>query len=268
MVCAPSASGLNRFQISVATGVLCAAGPFCSSASAALGSVQTTTGKDASRAPMLASSSCAALRANSSARVLGAEGTRCNTDPPGIAVRKRDDCSPSFVPDSAFCRLVRPKPCRSLGETGQMSLSHPASKIRGGGDYGDHSGLPPTWIRPLMSTAMVGRGRGVVPRSLVEGRPHPAGREPRGLGPSSQSLFQAASGGRVRQGPEGVTFRQRGRQAQELRCQDCPARTGGGQTHLHHQGLPRRRCSAACHHPGRGSQFPVDELQARLGGRR
>ena len=58
--------------MSATTGVLWAAGPLCSSAtaSAALESVPTTTGRGASLSSMLASCSSATLKANSSARVL------------------------------------------------------------------------------------------------------------------------------------------------------------------------------------------------------
>ena len=56
--------------MSAATGILWAAGLLCSSASAALESVHTTTGLKASRSSMFNSSSSAALRAKGSARVL------------------------------------------------------------------------------------------------------------------------------------------------------------------------------------------------------
>ena len=89
-----------------------------------------------------------ALLAPPSRRMLrasaGAEGTRCNTDLPGVAVREHDDCSSPSVPDSALCRAVCPYPCRSLGEIGQMFLSRPASEIRGRRPFGPTSSVKAT----------------------------------------------------------------------------------------------------------------------------
>ena len=56
--------------MAAATGALWAAGPLRSRASAAIESVQTTTGRESARVSALDSFSSAALRAKSSARVL------------------------------------------------------------------------------------------------------------------------------------------------------------------------------------------------------
>ena len=65
-----SASGRSSFQMAAATGALWAAGPLRSRASAAIESVQTTTGRESARVSALNSFSSAALIAKSSARVL------------------------------------------------------------------------------------------------------------------------------------------------------------------------------------------------------
>ena len=108
--------------MAAATGALWAAGPLRSRASAAIESVQTTTGRESARVSALDSSSSAALRAKSSA--LGA-------DLSGVAAWERDGGFSSSVHDPTGGRAVRPNPGGLRRKLHQPVLCRPPPDVGG-----------------------------------------------------------------------------------------------------------------------------------------
>ena len=219
----------------------CAAGPLCSRASAALESVQTTTGLEASRSSSLSRSSSAALGANSSAMVLEQRH-------PVAMLTSRVSPSGSLMvaPPPPFQTPPSAEPSVQIqaapsGRSTRRSSHSAALRLRSGERSRRPSG-PTSRVNITLVESCHG-GLDIRRRSSILGGGSATSSwarvtRPRSLHPLV--VVRRRSGSGVRQGPERVAFRQGGRHAQHPRRQYRPARTSGGQARLRPQNVPRR----------------------------